>query len=206
MDKRLKVSMVLESIVRLRDDTLYGYKVLSRVYTREGEEIHFLELSKDVRAKVENTVLEYALKNLKDINIFINLPVELSIDSVLLKKADLFVCINADMSIQDLAFYVQKIKTAGGRICIDDFYVPTMDFSQMLLGSFEVVALKEDFYSKLNHKDLKRLVSYIKQFGSLVCFKKIDSLKKLQLAIDVGADLGHGYIFGYEEHIVGIIE
>ena len=64
----------------------------------------------------------------------------------------------------------------------------------------------EDFYTNTKMSNLERLIADFKLFKVKLGFKKIDSLKKLNLALKLGIDVGHGYFFGSETLLAGILE
>ncbi len=203
--KKLKVQMVLEHIVDLKTQQLFGYKVLSRILMDGEKELRFQEIGDEsLRKQAELSVLKGVAKFSRDKEIFINMPISIEMESLPLYGRNFVVCIPADLSSETLAKILLSIKNLKLKIALDDFYVARYGVGEkaeeIKLGAFDFVFVKEEFYMNSSRSDVTKAVFYAKSFGAKVIFKKIDTYKKVQLAIDCGADYGHGYFFGYETY------
>ncbi len=87
-------------------------------------------------------------------------------------------------------------------VCLDNFYTSTYDLKEIVVGSFDYVFFRDDFYKNAKERDLEKVIAYFKQFGCKVCFKKMESIKYIEYAMKLGVDLGHGHIFGQEYVVV----
>ncbi len=205
--KKPRAEVVLEHIVDLRTQQLFGYRVLSRILMDGGKELRFQEIGdENLRRKLELNVLKETVKLPKDKKLFINIPISLSLDNLPLYGQNFVVCLPADLSSDVLARILFSIKNCKLKSALDDFYVARYsvgeESAEMKLGAFEFVFVKEEFYTKNSKSDVVKAVSYMKNFGSKVIFKKLDTYKKVKLAMDYGADYGHGYFFGYETYLI----
>jgi c-di-GMP-related signal transduction protein len=203
--KKLKAEMVLEHIVDLRMQQLFGYKVLSRIVMDSEKELRFQDIKDEsLKKRAESSVLKGVAKLSRDKKIFINMPVSIHIESLPLYGRNFVVCIPADLSSDTLAKILLSIKNLKLKSALDDFYIAKYgveeEAEEVKLGAFDFVFVKEEFYMNSSKYDVAKAVSYAKSFGAKVIFKKIDTYKKVQLAIDCGADYGHGYFFGYETY------
>jgi len=203
--KKLKVQMVLEHIVDLKTQQLFGYKVLSRILMDGEKELRFQEIGDEsLKKRAELSVLKGVAKFSRDKEIFINMPISIEMESLPLYGRNFVVCIPADLSSETLAKILLSIKNLKLKIALDDFYVARYGVGEkaeeIKLGAFDFVFVKEEFYMNSSRSDVTKAVFYAKSFGAKVIFKKIDTYKKVQLAIDCGADYGHGYFFGYETY------
>ncbi|WP_299197417.1 diguanylate phosphodiesterase [Thermocrinis sp.] len=203
--KKLKAEMVLEHIVDLKMQQLFGYKVLSRIVMDSEKELRFQDIKDEsLKKRAESSVLKGVAKLSRDKKIFINMPVSIHIESLPLYGRNFVVCIPADLSSDTLAKILLSIKNLKLKSALDDFYIAKYgveeEAEEVKLGAFDFVFIKEEFYMNSSKSDVAKAVSYAKSFGAKVIFKKIDTYKKVQLAIDCGADYGHGYFFGYETY------
>jgi EAL domain-containing protein (putative c-di-GMP-specific phosphodiesterase class I) len=203
--KKLKAEMVLEHIVNLKTQQLFGYRVLSRVIMDGGKELRFQEIGDEsLRKKAELSVLKEVAKFSKDKELFINMPVSIDMESLPLYGRNFVICLPADLSSDTLAKILLSTKKLKLKSALDDFYIARYgvgeETGEMKLGAFDFVFIKEEFYMNSSKSDVIKAVFYAKSFGAKVIFKKIDTYKKVQLAIDCGADYGHGYFFGYETY------
>ncbi len=202
---KLKAEIVLEHIVDLKTQQLLGYKVLSRIITGGKKELRFQEIGDEsLRKQVELSVLKGVAKFAKDKELFINMPLSIDMESLPLYGRNFAICLPADLSSDTLAKILLSIKKLKLKSALDDFYVARYGVGEkaeeIKLGTFDFVFVKEEFYMNSSKSDVAKAVSYTKSFGAKVIFKKIDTYKKVQLAIDCGADYGHGYFFGYETY------
>jgi EAL domain-containing protein (putative c-di-GMP-specific phosphodiesterase class I) len=197
--KNLKVYAVLENVVELDTGNLHGYRVVSRVLYGD-EEVSFVEIAnRDLRMKVEMAVLE-ALQSLDKKGVFfINLPISINIESLPLYGKGFVVNLPMSMGLKNLYIYRRRIKKCGLGIALDDFTTIGYELKDLMFGVFDYVFFSDDFYTKANKDDVKRAVELVKYYNSKVCFKKIDTTQKLELANRLGAQLGHGFMFGYEQ-------
>jgi c-di-GMP-related signal transduction protein len=203
--RKLKAEMVLEHIVNLKTQQLFGYRVLSRIIMDGEKELRFQEIGDEsLRKKAELSVLKGVEKFSKDKELFINMPISIKMESIPLYGRNFVVCMPADLSSDTLAKILLSIKNLKLKSALDDFYVARYsggeETGEMKLGAFDFVFVKEEFYMNSSRSDVVKAVFYTKSFGAKVIFKKIDTYKKVQLAIDCGADYGHGYFFGYETY------
>ena len=203
--KKLKAEMVLEHIVDLKRQQLFGYRVLSRILMDGEKGLRFQEIGDEsLKKRAELSVLKGVAKFSKDKKIFINTPISIHIESLPLYGRNFVVCMPADLSSDTLAKILLSIKKLKLKSALDDFYIARYsvgeETEEIKLGAFDFVFVKEEFYMNSSRSDVAKAVSYAKSFGAKVIFKKIDTYKKVQLAIDCGADYGHGYFFGYETY------
>jgi EAL domain-containing protein (putative c-di-GMP-specific phosphodiesterase class I) len=203
--KKLKAEMVLEHIVDLKTQQLFGYRVLSRIIMDGGKELRFQEIGDEsLRKKAELSVLKEVAKFSKDKELFINMPISIQMESLPLYGRNFVICLPADLSSDTLAKILLSTKKLKLKSALDDFYIARYgvgeETGEMKLGAFDFVFVKEEFYMNSSKSDVIKAVFYAKSFGAKVIFKKIDTYKKVQLAIDCGADYGHGYFFGYETY------
>jgi c-di-GMP-related signal transduction protein len=203
--RKLKAEMVLEHIVNLKTQQLFGYRVLSRIIMDGEKELRFQEIGDEsLRKKAELSVLKGVEKFSKDKELFINMPISIKMESIPLYGRNFVVCMPADLSSDTLAKILLSIKNLKLKSALDDFYVARYsggeETGEMKLGAFDFVFVKEEFYMNSSKSDVIKAVFYAKNFRAKVIFKKIDTYKKVQLAIDCGADYGHGYFFGYETY------
>jgi EAL domain-containing protein (putative c-di-GMP-specific phosphodiesterase class I) len=203
--KKLKAEMVLEHIVNLKTQQLFGYKVLSRIIMDGEKWLRFQEIGDEsLRKQAELSVLKGVAKFSKNKELFINMPISIEMESIPLYGRNFVICLPADLSSDSLAKILLSIKKLKLKSALDDFYVARYgvgeEAEEIKLGAFDFVFVKEEFYMNSSRSDVAKAVSYAKSFGAKVIFKKIDTYKKVQLAIDCGADYGHGYFFGYETY------
>jgi len=203
--KKLKAEMVLEHIVNLKTQQLFGYRVLSRIIMDGEKELRFQEIGDEsLRKRAELSVLKEVAKFSKDKELFINMPISIQMESLPLYGRNFVICLPADLSSDNLAKILLSIKNLRLKSALDDFYIARYgveeEAEEIKLGAFDFVFVKEEFYMNSSMSDVIKAVFYAKSFGAKVIFKKIDTYKKVQLAIDCGADYGHGYFFGYETY------
>jgi len=203
--KKLKAEMVLEHIVDLKTQQLFGYKVLSRIIMDGEKGLRFQEIGDEsLKKRAESSVLKGVAKLSKDKELFINMPISIHIESLPLYGRNFVICLPADLNSDTLAKILLSIKKLKLKSALDDFYVARYglgeEAEEVKLGAFDFVFVKEEFYMNSSRSDVAKAVSYAKSFGAKVIFKKIDTYKKVQLAIECGADYGHGYFFGYETY------
>lgn len=200
MEEITRAYAILENVVDLNTGALHGYRVLSRMRAKSGDEIGFLDIrDKQLRKEIEMAVLKVAVEKKGDVKLFINLPVSVPLESLPLLSKNFVLCLPVDMKLQDMAVTVGFVKKAGLKVALDNFTTVGYETKEVRLGAFDYVFFKEDFYMNVKKSEIKKLIENIKFFGSLVCFKNIDSYKKLEVAQELGADLGHGYFFSFEE-------
>jgi EAL domain-containing protein (putative c-di-GMP-specific phosphodiesterase class I) len=207
--KKLKAEMVLEHIVDLKTQQLFGYKVLSRIIMDGEKRLRFPEIGDEsLKKRAELSVLKEVAKFAKDKELFINMPISIEVESLPLYRRNFVICLPADLSSDTLAKILLSIKKLKLKSALDDFYVARYgvgeETGEMKLGAFDFVFVKEEFYMNSGKSDVAKALSYAKSFGAKVIFKKIDTYKKVQLAIDCGADYGHGYFFGYETYNISL--
>jgi len=205
--RKLKAEMVLEHIVDLKTQQLFGYKVLSRIIMDGEKGLRFQDIGdKSLRKQAELSVLKGVAKFSKNKELFINMPISIEMESLPLYGRNFVICIPADLSSDTLGKILLSIKKLKLKSALDDFYVARYgveeEAEEIKLGAFDFVFVKEEFYMNSSRSDVAKAVFYAKSFGAKVIFKKIDTYKKVQLAIDCGADYGHGYFFGYEAYII----
>jgi len=203
--RKLKAEMVLEHIVNLKTQQLFGYRVLSRIIMDGEKELRFQEIGDEsLRKRAELSVLKEVAKFSKDKELFINMPISIQMESLPLYGRNFVICLPADLSSDNLAKILLSIKNLRLKSALDDFYIARYgvgeETGEMKFGAFDFVFIKEEFYMNSSKSDVIKAVFYAKNFGAKVIFKKIDTYKKVQLAIDCGADYGHGYFFGYETY------
>lgn len=203
--KKLKAEMVLEHIVNLKTQQLFGYKVLSRIIMDGEKWLRFQEIGDEsLRKQAELSVLKGVAKFSKNKELFINMPISIEMESIPLYGRNFVICLPADLSSDSLAKILLSIKKLKLKSALDDFYVARYgvgeEAEEIKLGAFDFVFVKEEFYMNSSKSDVAKAVFYAKSFGAKVIFKKIDTYKKVQLAIECGADYGHGYFFGYETY------
>jgi len=203
--RKLKAEMVLEHIVDLKTQQLFGYKVLSRIIMDGEKDLRFQDIKDEsLKKRAELSVLKGVAKLSKDKELFINMPISIDMESLPLYGRNFVICLPTDLSSDTLAKILLNIKKLKLKSALDDFYVAKYgveeEAEEVKLGAFDFVFVKEEFYMNSSRSDVAKAVSYAKSFGAKVIFKKIDTYKKVQLAIECGADYGHGYFFGYETY------
>lgn len=203
--RKLKAEMVLEHIVDLKTQQLFGYRVLSRIIMDGKKELRFQDIKDEaLKKQAELSVLKEVARFSKDKMLFINMPISIEMESLPLYSHTFVICLPVDLTSDNLAKILLSIKHLKLKSALDDFYVARYSVGEkaeeIKLGAFDFVFIKEEFYMNFSKSDVVKAVSYAKSFGAKVIFKKIDTYKKVQLAIDCGADYGHGYFFGYETH------
>jgi len=203
--KKLKAEIVLEHIVDLRTQELLGYKMLSRILMDGGKELRFQEIrDENLKKKLELNVMKGAVRFSKGKELFTNMPISIQVENLPLYGRNFVICLPTDLSSDVLAKILFSIKSCKLKSALDDFYIAKYgvgeEAEEIKLGAFDFVFIKEEFYMNSSRSDVTKAVSYTKSFGAKVIFKKIDTYKKVQLAIDCGADYGHGYFFGYETY------
>jgi EAL domain-containing protein (putative c-di-GMP-specific phosphodiesterase class I) len=203
--RKLKAEMVLEHIVDLKTQQLFGYRVLSRIIMDGEKGLRFQEIGDEsLRKQAELSVLKGVAKFSKNKELFINMPISIEMESLPLYGRNFVICLPADLSSDTLAKILLSIKKLKLKSALDDFYIARYgvgeEAGEMKLGAFDFVFVKEEFYMNSSRSDVIKAVFYAKSFGAKVILKKIDTYKKVQLAIDCGADYGHGYFFGYETY------
>ncbi|ADC89450.1 diguanylate phosphodiesterase [Thermocrinis albus DSM 14484] len=204
--KKLKIFAILEHVVDIKTGELHGYRVLSRLVSKE-EEISFEDIpSKETKANAEKSVLNAVCRREPDKPLFINMPFSLSIEDLPIYGVNLVVCIPISLSLVQISKTMSLLKGLGLKVALDDFTTVGYQLKELRLGSFDYVFVDDEFYTNAGSKEIQRVVAFLKGFGSKVCFKRIDSTKKLEIALQAGADLGHGYFFGSETFQVGVLE
>ncbi len=206
MDKKYRVYVVLESVVDLRDGSMHGYWVLTRIKTGDSE-ISFSEIAnKDIRRRAEEMTIRYVAGKVPNKRLFINPPQSIPMNMLPLLSKNFVICLPMDLSLKETAEVLSFVKKSGLKSALNNYKTVGYDLSNIRLGAFDYVFFSDDFYTNASKSDLEKIVASMKLFKTILCFKNIDSQKKLDLALDLGIDLGHGYFFGSEEHVVGIIE
>jgi len=199
LNKTFRVYAIFENVIDLKTGNLHGYRLVSRIYYGNNE-VSFIDLyDKELKANIERRVLD-TLKSLnKNVLFFIPLPISITIESLPIYGINLVVNLPIGMGFKNIYEHRKRIKNCGLMTALDDFTTIGYELKEVTLGTFDYVFLSDEFYMQARKSDLKKVVDLFKYFGSKVCFKKIDSKKKLDIALEVGSDLGHGYIFGYED-------
>lgn len=198
-DKNLKVYAVLENVVEIETGNLYGYRLVSRIIYGD-EEGSFAEIAnRELKMRIEMAVLEAVRSANKSGVIFVNLPVSVNIESLPLYGKNVVVNLPMGMGLKNLYIYRSRIKRCGLGVALDDFTTIGYELREVMFGAFDYVFFSDGFYTNASKKDVKRSVELVKYYGSKVCFKKIDTTSKLEIARSVGAQLGHGFLFGYEQ-------
>jgi hypothetical protein len=81
--KKLKAEMVLEHIVNLKTQQLFGYRVLSRILMDGEKELRFQEVGDEsLKKRAELSVLKGVAKLSRDKEIFINMPISIQMESL----------------------------------------------------------------------------------------------------------------------------
>ncbi len=193
----IRVVGVLESIVELKDNKLHGYKVVTRIISQSAEMPYRYATDRELRLKAERTVIEHVSKRINN-RLFFTLPESMDLNELALINPNAVVCLHLSIGLQYMADYLKDIKRKGLKACLDDFYTADYELKELVIGAFDYVFFSESFYTNAREKDLSKAIAYFKQFGCMVGFKKLDSISKVEYALKLGADLGHGYIFGHE--------
>jgi hypothetical protein len=175
--KKLKAEMVLEHIVDLKRQQLFGYRVLSRILMDGEKGLRFQEIGDEsLKKRAELSVLKGVAKFSKDKELFINMPISIHIESIPLYGCDFVVCMSADLSSDTLAKILLSIKKLKLKSALDDFYIAKYgmgeEAEEIKLGTFDFVFVKEEFYMNSSKSDVAKAVSYAKSFGAKVIFKK----------------------------------
>ena len=145
--KKLKVQMVLEHIVDLKTQQLFGYKVLSRIIMDGEKELRFQDIKDEsLKKRAELSVLKGVAKFSRDKEIFINMPISIHIESLPLYGRNFVICLPADLSSDNLAKILLSIKKLKLKSALDDFYVARYgvgeEAEEMKLGAFDFVLVK----------------------------------------------------------------
>ncbi|MFN3813137.1 MAG: diguanylate phosphodiesterase [Aquificaceae bacterium] len=203
--KNIKVFALLEYVIDLKEEKLYGFRAVSKLFFGDNE-VSFRDITdRSLKVRVETSVLE-TLRSFKRSEVmFINLPVSLEIEELPLYGRNLVLNLPISMGFKNLFHYRNRAKKCGLKVALDDFTTLGYELKDTLFGSFDYVFFSDDFYTNASKANLSKAVKFIKFFGSKTCFKRIDTSKKLKLAKELDIDLGHGYLFGYDQIGVGIV-
>jgi len=86
--KKLKAQMVLEHIVDLKTQQLFGYRVLSRIIMDGEKGLRFQEVGDEsLKKRAELSVLKGVAKFSRDKELFINMPISIHIESLPLLRS-----------------------------------------------------------------------------------------------------------------------
>ncbi len=204
--KKLRVYAYLENVVNLKDQSLHGYWVLTRVFY-DNLELSFKDLvDRETRAKAESMVLRTVARKIITKPIFIKKPLTMELEELPVISKNFVVCLPQDMGLSELAEIIGSLRRGGLKCALDGYSTIGYETKEFRVGAFDYVFLSEDFYTNAKISDLERLTASFKLFNVKVGFKNIDSTKKLDLAIKLGVDVGHGYFFGSETLSIGILE
>lgn len=205
LDKKgFKVFALLEHVVDLKEEKIHGFRVVSRLFF-DDEEVSFKDITdRSLKVKVETSVLETLGSYKSPGVIFINFPVSLGIEELSFYGKSFVLNLPISMGLKNLFHYRNRAKKCGLKVALDDFTTIGYELKDTLLGAFDYVFFSDDFYTNASKANLLKAVNFIKFFGSKTCFKKIDTLKKLNLAKELNVDLGHGYLFGYDQLRVSV--
>ncbi len=204
--KNIKVYANLESVVNLKDQSLHGYWVLTRILSGNSE-LSFRDIvDKDVRAQAESMVLRAVGKRVLTKPIFIKKPTAIELEHLPVISKNFVVCLPQDMKLADLAEAISFLKKSGLKSALDGYSTIGYEIKEFRVGTFDYVFFSEDFYTNTKISHLEGLIANFKLFNVKLGFKNIDSLKKLNLALKLGIDVGHGYFFGSETLLAGILE
>ncbi|MEJ7619486.1 MAG: diguanylate phosphodiesterase [Aquificaceae bacterium] len=204
--KNTKVYANLESVVNLKDQSLHGYWVLTRILSGNSE-LSFKDIvDKDLRAQAETMVLKAVAKKVLTKPIFIKKPIAMDLEYLPVISKNFVVCLPQDMKLADLAEAISFLRKSGLKSALDGYSTIGYEVKEFRVGTFDYVFFSEDFYTNTKISNLERLIANLKLFKVKLGFKNIDSLKKLNLALKLGIDVGHGYFFGSESFLAGILE
>jgi hypothetical protein len=122
--KKLKAEMVLEHIVDLKTQQLFGYRVLSRIIMDGEKGLRFQEIGDEsLKKRAELSVLKGVAKFSRDKELFINMPISIEMESLPLYGRNFVICLPADLSSDTLGKILLSIKKLKLKIALDDFYV-----------------------------------------------------------------------------------
>ncbi len=189
---------VLDSIVELKGNKLHGYKVLTRLMSGSGEVPYGYITNRELRLKAERAVIKHVSKYYINNRLFFTLPESMDLNELALINPNAVVCLPLSISLWDMGNYLRDIKGKGLKACLDNFHTPDYELKELIVGSFDYVFFSESFYTNAREKDLSKAIAYFKQFGCMVGFKNLYSVSKMEYAIRLGVDLGHGYMLGGE--------
>jgi hypothetical protein len=165
--KKLKAEMVLEPIVNLKTQQLFGYRVLFRILMDGEKRLRFKEIGDEsLRKQAELSILKGVAKFSRDKEIFINMPVSIYMESLPLYGRNFVVCMPADLSSDTFAKILLIIKKLKLKSALDDFYVARYgvgeEAEEVKLGAFDFVFVKEEFYMNSSRSDVIKAIFYAK--------------------------------------------
>ncbi len=204
--KSIKVYANIERVVNLKDQSIHGYWILTRVLSGNLE-LGFNDITdKYTKATAESMVLKAVARKIQKEPIFIKKPISMDPEYLPVLADNFVLCIPQDIKLMELKEIMSFARKSGLKLALDGYSTIGYELKEFRIGTFDYVFFREDFYINTKYSDLERLISNFKLFKAKVGFKNIDSVKKLNLAIKVGADLGHGYFFGSETLFVGTLQ
>ncbi|MFN3263498.1 MAG: diguanylate phosphodiesterase [Aquificaceae bacterium] len=193
-------------MVNLKDGSLHGYWVLTRIVSG-GIEIGFNDIiNKETKAEVENMVLRAVASRILDKPLFIRIPISRELSYLPALSKNFVLRIPSDVSMKQLGEIMTVVRKGGLRTALDDYRTTGYELKEIRIGSFDYVFFNEDFYTNAKRSDIERIIASFKLFKTKVGFKNIDSEKKLKLAQSIDVDLATGYLFGSESLPAGRIE
>ncbi|MDW8294905.1 MAG: diguanylate phosphodiesterase [Aquificaceae bacterium] len=205
--KKFRVFALLEHVVELSNGSLHGYLVGTKFMLGNAELSYKDLFDRQIRDRAESMVIDYVIKSRKEKRLFIRVSREKDIDYLKIEaSSNLVVCLSVATKLDSLAKTITSIKRSGMKCAICDYSTIGYELKEFRMGSFDYVFFRDDFYAYAKRNELKKLIDTMKFFKILVGFRNIDSGEKLNQAISLGVDLGHGYLFGSEMVPVGIIE
>ncbi|MCW0350798.1 EAL domain-containing protein [Pantoea ananatis] len=202
----------LQPIVRLDNNNVVGYEILSQLPSDTDVECFFQKLPTSLFV----TLLEKQLMSIRRLTLsgllFINIPVavllymELS-DITFFRHPDNRIIIEiqdaqyvGEMTIKRIAKLkesITRLQRLGWSVWLDD-YRPDMA-RWLTLAEFNFNGIKTDYHEmqkcRKNDTPIKPLVESAKRFSQNVLIEGIETAQDLYRAIDSGAALGQGFLW-----------
>ncbi|BBL31578.1 hypothetical protein TH60_07745 [Pantoea ananatis] len=202
----------LQPIVRLDNNNVFGYEILSLLPSNTDVECFFQKLPTSLFV----TLLEKQLMSIRRLTLsgllFINIPVavllnmELS-DITFFRHPDNRIVIEVqdaqhvgEMTVKRIAKLKESIKRLqhlGWSVWLDDYRTDMATW--LTLAEFNFNGIKTDYHEmqkcRKNGTPIKPLVESAKRFSQNVLIEGIETAQDLYRAIDSGAALGQGFLW-----------
>lgn len=213
--------LFLHPIYSVKGEQLIAYEVLARL--KQDEEYfnppHFLQgidikyhyiLARAVLKQIPN-ILE-CLPN-KGIKLHVNFNPEDLKDNIVqsyirtLKDSIIVEIMEDSNNIQDIVDILQEMVKNEITIALDDFGDKNSTHNYIVDASenyniFSIVKIDGSLVKDIQDKPhkflfLKRLISILKKDNQKICIEWIDTPRKLEMALELGADQVQGFLYGH---------
>ncbi len=193
---------VLDRIVSLKDGSLHGYKVNTRLLIGYEETPYKYVVDADLRKKMERRAVEYLCGVYRKERLFFSSPEdECGLDMMASLNPKAVVCVQSAVGLGGILKQWDQVKRRNLMVCLDDFFPIDHELREYLVRDYDYVFLREDLFFRLRDWDLDNFILEVKSTGSKVGLKRIETEDTLHHAIRHGVDLGHGFIFGAQEYL-----